>query len=172
MATLPSLIIAGITLPAEAFPASQDYAPLGGSTVHRKLNGAAAKQTHWTKLATTLSGSGWSPLALAGVDWSVPVSIACIAPRAIRSATVNATLPAARRADFADAVLARAIVAGRLINTPVSVLVNAATATAVSGATGYEFLYYPLLDFVSQGPREALDMGGAAYGWSLEAEEV
>lgn len=169
----PKLIIAGVEIALQTFPTSQAYGRVdGGSVLHRMLNGAGAPQHHWSKLSVSIAGDGWAPPALAGVDWSAAVEISCIAPRAISSATVNATLPAARRADLTTNVYAYAVVAGELVATPVAVLVNAATATAVSGATSYQFYYYPKLSCWSRGPVESLDLAGAAYAWSLEAEEV
>lgn len=168
----PKLIVAGVEIALQTFPVNQSYKPIEGAPVHRMLNGAALKQQHWRKLGTSIAGDGWAPPALAAVDWSVPVEISCIQPRAIHSGTVNATLPAARRADLDVNVLARAVVNGELVETPVSVLVNAATATAVAGASSYQFWYYPKLSFYSSGPTESLDLAGAAFGWQLEAEEV
>lgn len=173
MSSLPTLIIAGVEVARQTFPITQSYRRVdGGSTLHRKLNGAGAPQSHWTKLAISLAGDGWAPLALAGVDWSGAVEISCIQPRSISSATVNATLPAARRADLTTNFYCRAVVAGELVETPVSVLVNAATATAVAGASSYQFYYYPKLSCWSRGPVESLDLSDAVYGWSLEAEEI
>lgn len=168
----PKLIIGGVEIALQTFPTSQAYSVLEGATLHRMLNGAGAKQTHWRKLKTSIAGDGWAPAALAGVDWALPVEIACIAPRAMHSATVAATLPAGRRSDLANSVLCRAVANGELVETPVSVVGDVATATAVAGATTYQFLYYPKLSFYSSGPGESLDLAGAAYGWSLEAEEV
>lgn len=170
MPCTPNLIIAGVELPMQAFPVAQSYAPVGGEFVRRKLSGAAVKQTHWSKLATSISGDGWIPPALAGVDWSVPVSIACVAPRARHSASNSVLLPTARRSD--TAVTAIAIVAGAAVATPCTVVSNTATATIVAGATSYQFLYFPLLSCYSSGPTESLDLSGAVYAWSLDAEEV
>jgi hypothetical protein len=64
------------------------------------------------------------------------------------------------------------VVGGLLVATPVSVSTNAASATAVTGATSYQFHYYPKLSCYSSGPTESLDLSGAAYGWSLEAEQI
>lgn len=169
----PKLIIGGVEIALQTFPASQSYSRVdGGSVLHRALNGAGLPQEHWSKLATSIAGDGWAPPALAGVIWSAAVEIACIQPRAISSATVNATLPAAHRSDLAVNVYCRAVVAGELVETPVAVVTNAATATAVAGATSYQFYYYPKLSCWSRGPTESLDLAGAAYAWSLEAEEV
>jgi len=170
--SIPTLKIAGVEFSLQTFAANQSYRPIGGSTLHRKLNGAGAKQTHWSKLGTTLSGDGWAPAALAAVDWSAAVEIYCIEPRAIHSASTSATLPAARRSDLAVNVLAYAVVAGELVATAVSVATDTATATAVTGATSYQFYYYPKLNFYSNGPAESLDMERGVYSWSIEAEEA
>lgn len=168
----PLLKIAGVEVALQTFPTAQSYDVLEGATLHRLLNGAGAKQTHWRKLATQISGDGWAPVALAGVDWSVPVEIACIQPLAIHSASNSATLPVARRSDLTTNVYARAVVSGELVETAVSMAGDVATATAVAGATSYQFWYYPKLNFYSSGPSESLDLSGAAYAWELSAEEV
>lgn len=168
----PLLKIAGVEVALHTFPTSQTYGVLEGATLHRMLNGAGAKQTHWRKLATQISGDGWAPVALAGVNWTVPIEIACIQPRSIHSATAVATLPAARRSDLTNNVYARAVVNGELVETPVALAGDVATATAVAGATSYQFWYYPKLNFYSSGPSESLDLSGAAYAWELSAEEV
>lgn len=166
----PSLIIDGIILPLEAFPATQTYSRIGGETLKRRLDGAAAKQSHWEKLATTITGDGWMPAALAGVDWTASVEISCIKPRMMNSATNSVLLPTARRTDV-DCV-AYAIVDGQAVQTPCSVVVNTATATAVAGADAYQFTYYPKLDFYSAGPTESLNVETAAYQWSLDCEQA
>lgn len=168
----PLLKIAGVEVALQTFPTAQTYDVLEGATLHRMLNGAGAKQAHWRKLATQISGDGWAPVALAGVDWTVPVEIACIQPRAIHSDTASGILPAARRSDLTTNVYARAVVNGELAETPVSVVGNVATAVSVASATSYQFWYYPKLNFYSSGPSESLDLSGAAYAWELTAEEI
>lgn len=172
----PRLIIAGVAVPLEGFPVSQEYARLDeGRTVHTLLNGAALIQTHFDKLTTRISGEGWAPSGLDGVDWSSPVEISCIKPRCVQSLTASATLPAARRSDLSPlpSVFALAVVSGELVQTTVSVVGNVATAAAVAGASAYRFCYYPKLNFaVPQGVTESLDLSGAAYAWSLEGREA
>lgn len=170
---LPILKIAGVEIALQTFPVSQTYRRVdGGSVLHRMLNGAGVPQEHWSKLATSIAGEGWAPVALAGVDWSAPVEILCVQPRAIHSASVTATLPAARRSDLAVNVYAVALVDNEQVPTAVNVVSNTATASAVAGATGYQFMYFPKLSCWSRGPIEPLDMTSPSYGWSLEAEEV
>lgn len=169
----PFLVIAGIRLPYESYPASQSYAPLeDGSILHRTLNGTGIKQTHFSKLVTTIEGDGFTPAPLDGVDWSAAVSISCIKPMVLNSASNVATLPAARRSDLTDNVLARALVDGYEVATPVNVVGNTATATVVAGASAYRFWYFPVLSCFSRGPQRSLGIENAAWRWSLTAEEV
>lgn len=170
---VPSLKIGSIEFALHTFPLTQEYRPLGiGSQVQRMLSGAGVKQTHFSKLATRISGSGWAPPALHGVAWGSSVSISCITPRSIHSASNVATIPSARRSDFTGSVLARAVVGGLLVDTPVAVVTNTATATAVSGATSYQFLYWPTLTCFSDGPTESVNVETGVYSWTLDAEEV
>lgn len=172
----PKLIIAGVEIPLEAFPASQEYARLDeGRAVHTMLNGAALVQTHFDKLVTRISGEGWAPSALDGVNWGAPVEISCIKPRCVSSQTITATLPIGRRGDLSPLppVFVMAVVAGELVPTTVSVVGNLATAAAVTGATSYRFCYYPKLNFVvPQGVSESLNLAGATYSWAIDAREV
>lgn len=169
--SVPTLKIAGIEISMHEFPARQTYRDLGGLAFHRMANGAAISQQHWRKLGIGISGDGWAPPALLGVDWSAPVVVSCIAPRSVASATINATLPAARRSDAAP--YAMALVSGKLVPTPMSLVGAAATATAVSGASGYRFFYYPELTcYALNGVEESMDAVSASFSWSIDAEEA
>lgn len=169
--SVPALKIAGVEISLNEFPAQQGYKDIGGLSLWRMANGAALAQQHWRKLSVSISGNGWSPPALKGIDWSAPVVISCIAPRSVASATVNATLPAARRSDTAP--YAMALVDGKLVTTAMSLAGDTATATTVSGASGYRFFYYPQIScYALNGVVEALDTAGAAFSWSIEAEEI
>lgn len=170
MACVPNLIIGGVEIPLQAFPAAQSYSVLGGEFVRRKLSGSAVKQSHWRKLGTRISGDGWIPPALAAVSFTGTVEISCIAPRAVNSATNSVSLPTARRTD--TGVTAFAIVAGSAVSTPCNVVGDTATATTVTGATAYQFLYYPRITCYSAGPSEALDAQRGVYQWTIEAEEA
>lgn len=170
--SVPNLKIAGIEISLHEWPASQSYASLEqGQTLHRMASGAAFAQQHWRKSVIRINGVGWAPPALQSVDFSAAIVISCISPRSIASATVNATLPTARRSDAAP--YAAALVDGKLVNTPMSLVGNAATATAVSGASGYRFFYYPELTCLAlRGVEETLSTETGAFTWSLEAEEI
>lgn len=170
----PALILGGVSVPmTAALDLSQTYEPIGGSTLLRMASGAAVKLTHWQKLSTQLSGGGWIPAGLQDLDYSAPLTLSCIAPRAVLSATNTATLPAARRTDSGAEPYAFALlVDGTPVNTTCSVVGNAATAGAVTGAARYVFNYYPELSVYATPPQESFDAAAGSLNWTLTAEEV
>jgi hypothetical protein len=150
----------------------QQFAPIGGSTVQRLGNGAAIKQTAWSKLRVTLTCDGWVPPGLGGLNYDGPLLLKCGLPRSIASTATSVTLPSARRTDSGYLPFARAHLPGREAETPVSVTGNTATLTAVTGAQAYTVWYYPQLSVVCDMPTETFDGAGAAVSWELTAEEV
>lgn len=167
------LVIAGVSIPFDsAHGLSQTYEPLGGRALLRMLSGAAVLQSHWAKVRTVVRGNGRYPDALAGIDWSTSFTLSCAAPLGIHAAGTAITLPAARRSDWAP--FAMALVDGRLVPTTISIVINAATLGAVSGATGYVAYYFPTLTCyaVSAGPSRSFDGRAHNAGWELIAEEA
>ncbi len=157
-----------------ALDLDQTYETIGGETLLRTVSGAAIRQETWRRLRTTLSGGGWLPAGLETINTSTTQTVACIVPRAlIADASRQATLPAGRRADAGHLPFALALMAfGDAVNTPVTMAGNVATADAVSGAIGYQILYFPLLTCWVQRPTESGSRGDASYRWELVAEEV
>jgi hypothetical protein len=149
----------------------QSYEPLGGYTLLRLMSGAAVKQQHWLKLRTNISADGWIPDALQALDYSASMTLKCVAPRAVVSASNTIVLPAARRSDaapFGFAVMAD----GSLRDTPGSLAADTLTLAVVSGAIRYVAHYYPQLTVFAEPPSTRFDVAGASAGWVLTAEEA
>ncbi len=167
---MPDLIVAGLVIPLEALGEhSQSYELSGGRSRLRMMDGSQHAQTRWAKLATTLRASGWAPSGLHGLDPSIAVTLACVAPRAISGAGTAITLPAARRSDVAP--VGQAIVAGRIVATALVLAGDVATLDAVPGASGYRALYWPLITAYVEIPEE-VDVAAASFSWTLSAEEA
>lgn len=165
------LVIGSIGIPIHAgLDFSQTYESFGGRSLRRAMNGAAVIQSHWNKLRTRISGSGWVPAGLSGLDLTATHTLKCVAPQAIYSASNSIALPVARRADLAP--YGFAIVAGQPVETAVSVATNTATLTTVAGATAYQVMYYPQLTVVIAEINFDTDAAGAVFGWTLTAEEA
>lgn len=77
-----TLMLDGVLIPILAgVDLSQSYEEIGGQTLLRTRSGRGVKQSHWKKIKTTVTGSGWIPAALAGLDTAVAHSLDCVAPR-------------------------------------------------------------------------------------------
>ena len=90
----PPLIIAGITLPQRArLDFSQTLEPLGGASARRLANGALFKTLQWQRWRTTISGGGWVPPQLLGIDYGQPYTVECVATVALAAGVMAALMP-------------------------------------------------------------------------------
>lgn len=154
---------------------SQTYEVLAASASDRMGDGSLDTATYWSgKLRTVISGDGWTPPVLLGLNFDSNLTLKCGAPIAVQDATTSVTLPAARRTDAGHTPVGFAIVGGELVATTISSIVsNVATLASVSGASAYVVWYWPELTVqVTERPRQDTATGAAVHRWSLTAEEV
>ncbi len=78
----PTLIINGVELPQRSrLTYQQTFERLpGGAETRRLANGAAFTMQHWERWGTTISGGGWIPPALLGIQRGVPFAIHSVYP--------------------------------------------------------------------------------------------
>lgn len=166
--------LGGVSVPIQAnVEFSQDYEVLSASTLVRMMSGAAVKQTAWSgKLKTTLSGSGWMPVGLDGLDYSSPMVLKCAAARVVGSASNAIAIPSARRVDLGFESYGYAVVRGERVDSPVVLVGDVATVAVVASASHYGVAYYPQLTVYASAPDDSSDLSGADFSWSLEAEEI
>lgn len=167
-----SLIVGGIEIPIRASHVlSQSYTPVQATTRLRMANGALKQQTSWSNKSTTeISADGVIPAGLQLLDYSQSIIIKCVAERAVSSASNVITVPSARRSDYG--IEGRAMVGNNLVKTPVSLVGNVATLTAVTDATLYQAIYWPELACFCDPPSESRGVRSMNYGWSLTGEEI
>jgi len=151
---------------------SQTYETLGGMNTVRMMDGTAKRQSSWKKLKSSVSASGWIPSALSDLDYTVSMTVKCVAPRAVQSPSNAITLPSTRRTDTGYTPYGFAIVDGKTVSTEISLVGNLATLTAVPSATAYRVNYYPEFVAFVNPPQESVDVSGAAYSWTIEMEQV
>jgi hypothetical protein len=165
-----TLELGGLVIPVQAAgDIEQTFETIGGVASGRMMSGAAWHQVHWRKLKTRISGSGWTPPGLAGLDYDSQLTLKSVASRAIQAAGNVIVIPAARRSDYAPT--GYAIVNGRYVSTPLVLVTNTATLTTVSGAQGYGVRYWPQFNVYAEFS-ESNSPKGASWSWSVEAEEV
>jgi hypothetical protein len=163
--------LGGVVVPMHAaLGLQQRIESAGGSASFRLARGALIKQTVWDKLRVTLTGEGWCPVGLGGLDYSQSMTLKCGLPESITGGAV-VTLPAARRTDTGFLPFARAHTPTGWQQTAVSIAGNVATCTAVSGAVAYSVWYYPQLTVFANPPSVEFDGAGAAVAWEIVCEE-
>ena len=165
--------LGGISVPIEAnIEFDLDYEPLTAETWPpiRMMDGTGVKQVAWSgKLKTKLTGSGWMQSGLDGLDYSAPMLLKCASPRGISNASNVITIPAARRSDPGFVPVGYAIVDGRRVDSPVSIVGNVATVTVVASASGYCVQYFPEITVFAQAPVTQGNMADGDFRWSIEA---
>ena len=131
------LVLGGIPIVPHAGPIRQSYEPIGGSAVRRLSQGAAVKMTHWRKTRTSASGTGWLDPGLELLDYSQPLELLCVKPRAIDGTALVYSLPPTeqRRTDVQPWALAR--LGERWLDVELLLEGDQATLTAVPGASAY-----------------------------------
>lgn len=150
----------------------QTYAPIGGSVVQRLSDGTGHKQTRWRRTRTVITCEGWIPPGLESLDYSGPLEMRCVSPRAMAGTGTSFTLPAARRSDSGYEPFGFARVGEAWIPTGVTLTGDQADLDPVTGADSYRVLWYPQLLVLTDGPEEDADGSTATYSWRLAAEEV
>lgn len=171
---ITTLEFGGIVIPTEAVPEfDQRYEDLAGQTFRRTADGSGILRSGWQgKISTRITGRGWVPGGLETLALNTTHTIKCAMPRAVSSATVSVTLPAARRTDSGHTPIGFALVGDSLVSTAITgIASNVATLTAVSGASGYRVHYWPQITAVITA-NENTGNHQAEFRWSIEAEEV
>lgn len=152
---------------------SQTYEAFGSTALLRMADGSAAKRNNWRKIKTKLSGSGWLPAGLDGIDYNGQLVLKCAAAKVITSTGTGIVMPAERRSDTGYAPLGYAIKAsGERVDTSISISVNTATLGSVAGATHYQVEYFPEITVFAELTTSESSPSDATSSWSIEAEQV
>lgn len=140
----PKLIIAGIELPIRArLDYQQTFDPIGARNARRHQDGSLFVTGIWKKWKTTITGGGWIPAQLLGINYDAPYEIHCIQPMAF---AVGEALP--------PGWAARVDVPEELITDEHSISTR---------------LIYPILTVMSERPKIT---PGENPSWVLECEEI
>lgn len=144
--------------------------PIGGETSMRMSDGALVSTTHWERMSGTISGNGWMPPGLHGLDYRQPLELRSTKVHSIVGAGLAHTLSGTPRPDVAP--WGQALVGDDWIDTPCTVLDGVATLSAVLGATLYKVCWMPVYSVKARRPSETQDSGTASHSWSITWEET
>ena len=163
----PSAMLGGIPLELHSGAPVLSEEPIGGESSARLSGGNLVSMTHWERMSGTISGSGWMPPGLDGLDYSQPLELRLTSPETMSGVGASFLLHCDPRPD--QAPWAYAEVAGRQVRTPCVALGRAVTVTAVAGAERYIVQWMPKYwVFAKKPPRER----SRSYAWSILWEEV
>lgn len=168
-----TLEIGSLVIPASAMGRLRvEYEDLEARTDRRTAAGSFnSRSAGWTKLRATISGDGFGPPGLDGLDLDATHTVALPKQAARSSASNVIALPAARRSGGLYQPLAFAVVDGHLVSTPVAVVTDTATCTTVPGASGYRVDYFPSITGHVRIAGNGLDSERARHGWQIVIEE-
>jgi hypothetical protein len=167
-----NLIIDGVEITLRsAIELKQTYSPVEPGVVLRKADGSAIKQVpSWSKLKTEISGSGWLPEGLSGVDFSDSVVVDCVGQRSITSDSNAIAISDTVRPDVDPWGIA--FVNGHWVDVGSSWAGGTLTIDVISAATLYQARWFPRLTLLCSEPATETDHNNATYGWTLTGEEA
>lgn len=169
--SIPRIMLGGIEIPLHAGAPVETLEPLpGGSNLLRMSDGSAVKQTNWQKMQGTISGQGWMPAGLDGLDYSLPLELRLTKVQAMAGTGLVFTLIGTPRPDVPAWGLA--LVGRDWVRTPCSVVGGVATLTAVAGATQYRACWMPVFSVFCERPTENQDASGNAHSWQTTWQEA
>lgn len=167
----PRIMLGGVPIVLHAGAPEESIGPIGGSTVLRMSGGAAVKMQHWTKSAGSISGTGWMPPGLAGLDFSQPLELRSTKTMSHVGAGPSFTLLNTPRPDVAP--WAQALIGGRdWVRVPCTFENGVVTVPTVASATLYRACYMPVFSVFAEQPQETQSSGTASHSWSITWEET
>ena len=164
------LMLGGVEIVLHAGAPELSEQAIGGWSQDRMSDGALIKQTHWEKASGTISGQGWMPPGLDGLDYSGPLELRTTQVSNIQGTGLVYTLTSTPRPD--QAPWAFALVDGEFVNAAVVTLEGVATVTAVPGATLYQVWWMPVYSVFATRPPKTQSSASAAHSWSISWEEI
>lgn len=170
--SLPPLMLAGISLHLQAGPAQLSEQAIGGETNVRLSRGRLVTMRHWEKMAGSITGSGFAPPGLDGLDFAAHHELRSTKSRALQSSGTAFTLPSDHRPDKAPWAFALVPGLKEPVETACVTSGRSVTVTPVPGATAYQVWFLPVYIVKCSRPSETQDSSGAAFGWTINWEEA
>lgn len=152
----------------QALSYQQTYGSIGGYAIHRMMSGRAVKMTNWSKLTTTISGSGRIPPGLQALDYSQEMTLKCGASLSHMTNALSVSLPPNR----SDGIYVPYAYAWKDDAWTAADVTIGGVITPVAGASKYLVCYFPEISVVVNPPDISHDFGNMTTGWSLTAEET
>lgn len=168
--SLPLITLSGVPIVLHAGAPDQADTPLLGETVLRLSGGEAVKMTHWGKASGTISGQGWMPPGLDGLDYSQPLELRLTSQECIVGEGRVFALTSRPRPDVNP--WAFALVGAQWEPTTCIFSGTQAEAAIVIGATRYMVQWMPAYRVFASKPPKTQSSGQSSFGWTITWEEI
>lgn len=168
--SFPHLMLGGVPIVLHAGAPDLSAEGVEGASTVRMSQGALVKMTHWTgKARGSISGNGWMPPGLDGLDYSQELELRSTQPETVTTPAYSAALSSEPRPDYAPWALA--LLGREWVRTACSYTAGVATAAPVPGATLYAFYWLPVYQVFATKPAKGLSTSEAAHSWTLAWEQ-
>lgn len=168
--SLPMVMLGGVPIDLHAGAPAQQYSSLGGPAIVRLSAGKGIPMTHWQKTAISVSGSGWMPPGLDGLDYTQPLELRCTKPLSVAGVQLEFLLPGTPRPDVAP--WAQSLVGGIWRGSELVLDGGVARIESVPGAALYRVCWMPVFIVTVTTRRGDLDATTATHGWQIDCEEL
>ncbi|SDJ61449.1 hypothetical protein [Pseudomonas indica] len=168
--SFPMPMLGGVPIHPHAGLPDESAQPIGGSTVLRLSDGAGVKMTHWRKESGSISGSGWMPPGLAGLDYNQPLELRSTQTESIVGTATSYTLTSTPRPDVTP--WAEALVGKDWVLAAASTVDGVMSITPVAGASLYRACWLPVYSVFAEPAQRSLSVSNNAHGWSITWEEA
>lgn len=166
--THPRITLGGVPIVLHAGAPTESLEAIGGSLVLRMSDGAGIKQQHWERMSGSISGEGWMPPGLSGLDYSGPLELRSTQVQNMVGAGLVFELTSTPRTDVAP--WGHALVGDQWVRTECAFAAGVATLTAVAGASLYQACWMPTFSVFCSRPAQG--QGAGAHSWSISWEEA
>jgi hypothetical protein len=170
MMSLPLITLGGVPIVLHAGAPDQSDTPLLGETVIRLSGGEGVKMTHWGKAAGAITGQGWMPPGLDGLDYSQPLELRLTSQECIVGEGQLYTLTSQPRPDSEPRAFA--LVGADWAETSCDVFDGTAQVGLVVGATRYMVQWMPVYRVFASKPPKSQSSAQSTFGWTINWEEV
>ena len=102
----PHIMLGGVPIVLEAGAPVSSEEPLGGANIVRLSTGTGVPVTHWERMAGSISGQGFMPPGLEGLDYSLPLELRSRQVTSINGTGLTYTLHTPARPDVTPWALA------------------------------------------------------------------
>lgn len=167
---MPHIKLGGVELTLHSGAPSESEDPIGGDSVVRMSDGTGVPMSHWSKMSGSISGTGFAPPGLSGLDFRQPQELRTTQVSNISGDGPEFELTSTPRDDVAPWAFAK--VGKELVEVACSYDAGVATVDEVPGAEFYQVWWYPVYTVKARLSKAQTSAAPVEHSWSIAWEEL